>query len=75
MKAIKITKQTVARIEAEVGIRKESLELLATRRDTYLVVGPEVINGRQTYHESIFKDLYRFIDGEVPNQFAEVIFT
>jgi hypothetical protein len=75
MKAIKITKQTVATIEAEVGIRKESLDLIAQRRDTYLVFGPEVISGRQTYHESIFKDLYSFINGEVPNQFAEVKFT
>lgn len=75
IKAIRITKQTLATIETEVGIRKESLELLAQNRDIILVVGPEIIHGQQTYHESIFKDLYRFTDGEVNNQFAEVIFT
>jgi hypothetical protein len=75
IKAIRITKHTLNTIEAVCGIRKESLELIAQRRDTYLVFGPEIIHGRQTYHESIFKDLYRFTDGEVNNQFAEVIFT
>jgi hypothetical protein len=74
MKAIKITKQNLAYIEAETGMRKETLELLALSRNTYLVIGPDVIQGQATYHETIFKDHYRFIDGEVPNQFAEVIF-
>lgn len=75
IKAIRITKQNLATIETEVGIRKESLELLAQNRDMLLVIGPEIIHGQQTYHESIFKDLYRFTDGEVHSQFAEAIFT
>lgn len=74
-KAIRITKQSLATIEFEVGVRKESLQLLAQNRDVVLVVGPEIIHGQQSYHESVFNDLYRFTDGEVPNQFADVLFT
>lgn len=74
MKAIKITKHSLATIESETGIRKESLGVLAQSRDVYMVLGPEVIYGRQTYQESIFNSLYRFTDKEVLNQFAEVTF-
>lgn len=75
MKAIRITKQSLATIESQTGVRKESLQILAQSRDVFMAIGPDVYTGKQTYHESIFNDLFRFTNGEVPNQFAEVVNT
>jgi len=75
MKAIRISKGHLDTIVAETGIRKESLEVLATNGETYLVIGPEVMQGQQTYHQTIFKEKFRYVSHIDPRQFNEVVFT
>lgn len=75
MKAIRISKGHMDTIVAETGIRKESLEVLATSGDVYLVIGPEVMQGQQTYHNSIFKEKFRYVTHIDPRKFNEVVFT
>lgn len=74
MKAIRITKNHLPVIAAETGVRKESLEVLAVEGDTYMVIGPEIANGMQTYHRSIFRDKFEFPGNLDPRIFCEVVF-
>lgn len=71
-KAILIMKENLDMISESTKIRKESLETIASTRDCYLVVDPELHFGWQTYHESIFRDQYTFVRAESTTQFNEV---
>lgn len=72
-KAIRISKNHLDTIAAETGIKKESLEVLATSGDCYLVIGPDVPNGQQTYHQSIFRDKFVYVSHIDPRKFNEVV--
>lgn len=74
LKAIRITKENLNTIEAETGIPKESMQLIASSRDRLIVIGSDISHGKQTYQKHIFDDLFRFVGKDAPHQFVEVKF-
>lgn len=73
LKAIRITKENLPKISSETEVKKGTLDIIATARNCYLVVPQHKGEKTKTYHESLFREVFRFAGTELPNQFTDVI--
>ena len=72
LKAIRITKENLPKISSETTVKKGSLDIIATARNCYLVVPQHEGEPTKTYHESLFREVFRFAGPELQNRFTDV---